>query len=108
MRSGDVPRTTAVQEASTALDARKIGNQVVHSPSFTEQRETLMREIIEAKVAHVPAFKDALQKSHQKSIFVETTFDDFWGSDLSKEGTLHTNASKWPGANKLGSIIHCT
>ena len=105
MRSGDVPRATAVQEASTALDARKIGNQVVPSPSFTEQRETLMREIIEAKVAQVPAFKDALQKSHRKSTFVETTFDDFWGSGLSKKGTLHTNASKWPGANKLGSII---
>ena len=24
---------------------------------------------------------------------------------LAKKGTLHTNASKWPGANKLGSII---
>ena len=44
-----------------------------------------MREIIEAKVAQVPAFKDALQKSHRKSIFVKTAFGNFLGSGLSKK-----------------------
>ena len=105
MRSGDVPRATAVQEAATALDAKKIGQQVVASPSYLEHQETIMKEIVEAKVAQVPAFKDALQKSHSKTVFVETTFDNFWGSGLNKTGTLKTKASKWPGNNTLGRII---
>ena len=105
MRSGDVPRATAIQEAATALDAKKIGNLVVPSPSFVDQRETIMKEIVEAKVAQVPAFKDVLQKSQRNALFVETTFDDFWGSGLNKDGTLNTNPTKWPGKNKLGRII---
>ena len=64
-----------------------------------------MKEIVEAKVAQVPAFKDALQKSHSKTVFVETTLDNFWGSGLNKTGTLKTKASKWPGNNTLGRII---
>ena len=105
MRSGDVPRATVVQEAATGLDAKKIGQQVVASPSYLEHQETIMKEIVEAKVAQVPAFKDALQKSHSKTVFVETTFDNFWGSGLNKTGTLKTKASKWPGNNTLGRII---
>ena len=105
MRSGDVPRATAIQEAATALDAKKIGNQVVPSPSYTEQRETIMKEIVEAKTAQVPAFKEALQKSQRNVIFVETTYDDFWASGLSKHGTIGTKPTKWPGMNTLGRII---
>ena len=78
---------------------------MVPSPSFVDQRETIMKEIVEAKVAQVPAFKDVLHKSQRNALFVETTFDDFWGSGLNKDGTLNTNPTKWPGKNKLGRII---
>ena len=64
-----------------------------------------MKEIVEAKAAQVPAFKEALQKSQRSVIFVETTYDDFWASGLSKHGTIGTKPTKWPGMNTLGHII---
>ena len=74
------------------------------SSNLTEQRETIMKAIVEAKAAQVPAFKKALQKSQRNVIFVETTYDDIWASGLSKCGTLrtHPTCTKWPGINKLG------
>ena len=73
--------------------------------SFTEQIEIIMKAIVEAKAAQVHSFKKALQRSQRNVIFVETTYDDFWASGLSKYGTLRTHPTKWPGMNKLGLII---
>ena len=39
------------------------------------------------------------------SLFVESTHDDFWGSGLNYEGTVHTDKAKWTGQNNLGKII---
>ena len=55
-----------------------------------------MKEIVEAKVAQVPAFKDVLQKSQGNALFVETTHDEIWGFELTKKWTLKTNPTKWP------------
>ena len=44
MRSGDIPRATEIQSAKSALDAKKIGNMVAPSPSFTDNQVTLMTE----------------------------------------------------------------
>lgn len=104
MRSGDIPRATSIQSAATALDAKKIGKLIIPSPSFTEKQIAIMTEILEAKADQIPEFSDLLKK-HKKSVFVETTYDDFWASGLDKEATIHTRASAWPGTNKLGIIM---
>uniref|UniRef100_K1Q4V6 Protein sidekick-2 n=1 Tax=Magallana gigas TaxID=29159 RepID=K1Q4V6_MAGGI len=104
MRSGDIPRATSIQSAATALDAKKIGKLIIPSPSFTEKRIAIMTEILEAKADQIHEFSDLLKK-HKKSVFVETTYDDFWASGLDKEATIHTRASAWPGTNKFGIIM---
>lgn len=105
MRSGDIPRATAIQSAKSALDAKKIGKFITSSTSFTDNQVALMTEIIEAKADQVPAFADALKKYKKSDVFVETTFDDFWASGLDRMATIHTHSSAWPGSNKLGHII---
>lgn len=105
MRSGDIPRATAIQSAKSALDAKKIGKLITSSNSFTDNQVALMTEIIEAKADQVPAFADALKKHKKSDVFVETTFDDFWASGLDRMATIHTLSSAWPGSNKLGHII---
>jgi predicted NAD-dependent protein-ADP-ribosyltransferase YbiA (DUF1768 family) len=40
-----------------------------------------------------------------KAIFAESTYDDFWGTGLDREGTDHTNHLKWPGNNQMGKIL---
>ena len=66
MRSGDVPRATEIKSAKSALDAKKIGNMVTPSPSFTDNQFTLMTEIIEAKASQVPSFSEFLKNLNLK------------------------------------------
>lgn len=63
MRSGDIPKATAIQSAKSALDAKKIGKFITSSTSFTDNQVALMTEIIEAKADQVPAFADALKST---------------------------------------------
>jgi hypothetical protein len=96
---------SAIQTAKTALDAKKLGDTILPSESFTSNKIDLMSEIIEAKSNQVPEFRDALFNSKKTSVFVETTYDDFWASGLGKDATITTSRSVWPGSNKLGDIL---
>ena len=64
-----------------------------------------MKEIVEAKVSQCLEFHDVLKNAPPKAVFVESTYDDFWGSGLNIAGTEHTNKTAWPGKNMLGDII---
>ena len=64
-----------------------------------------MKEILEAKAAQVPEFREKLKKSKKGSVFVETTYDDLLGSGLDLSGTEHTDSTKWPGKNLFRSMI---
>ena len=105
MRSGDVPRAAAIQSATTALDAKKLGSQVKPSESFLDEQVTLMTEIVEAKAAQCSEFRECLHKSKKSTVYVESTFDDFWASGLNEQETQCTNCDKWPGKNILGAIV---
>ena len=105
MRSGDVPRATAIQEAPSALDAKLIGNKVLASENFINSQYDIMKDIVEAKVSQCPDFHDILKNAPPKAVFVESTYDDFWGSGLNIAWTKHTNKTTWPGKNMLGDII---
>lgn len=70
MRSGDVPRASAIQSAKSALEAKKIGNLVTPSPMFATEQVSLMTEIIEAKAAQVPAFADTLRAAKKNQQFL--------------------------------------
>ena len=65
-----------------------------------------MKEIVEAKVSQCLEFHDVLKNPPPKAVFVESTYDDFWGSGLNIAGTKHTNKTACrPGKNMLGDII---
>ena len=105
MRSGDLVRANMIRDCKTAIDAKRIGKLVVPTEHFVSQKESLMREILEAKAVQVPAFRDKLKKSNKSTIFVETTYDNFWGSGLYQIDTEHTDCSKWPGKNVFGCML---
>ena len=85
------------RDARTALDAKRIGDTVLKSDAFKKEEMSLMEEVLVAKMEQVPSFKAELSKSSVNTIFVETTFDDQWGSGLNRNGTMFTMSEKWPG-----------
>ena len=105
LRCVDLPRATDIQAAQTALDAKNIGKQIRTSEQFEEKKIEIMEEIIEEKMKQVKPFSERLSKFAKGTIFAESTYDDFWGTGLDKNGTDHTQEGKWPGKNHLGLII---
>ena len=64
-----------------------------------------MMEIGEAKVSQCREFHDVLKNAPPKAVFVESTYDDFWGSGHNIAGTKQTNKTAWTRKNILGDII---
>ena len=95
MRSGEVPRATATQEAPSALDAKLIGNKVLPSENFINSQYDIMKEIVEAKASQCREFHDVLKNAPPKAIFVVSTYNNFWGSRQNIAGTKHTNKTAW-------------
>ena len=105
VRGGDIPKAQEIQSAHSAFAAKQIGKRISSSPSFESKKIELMTEIIEAKYDQVSEFRETLRKAKKSTIFVESTYDNFWASGIDKKGTAHTDASAWPGKNVLGDII---
>lgn len=105
LRSGDLNRAEAVSKAETALDAKRVGGQVLESDAWITSKDSVMREILESKLQHCSQFRSALKKIRKSDILVESTWDTYWGSGLNVTGTSHTLMQHWPGENKLGRIL---
>ena len=64
-----------------------------------------MREILNAKLAQCKEFSESLSNmSNKNTVFVEAAYNDYWGSGLTKIGTLNTDIQHWPGKNELGRM----
>ena len=64
-----------------------------------------MTEIIKNKCVQVQIFREKLRSVKKGATFVESTYNDKWGSGLNKTGTENTKISSWPGKNILGQFI---
>ena len=101
----DVPKANVIHNAKTALDAKRIGDTIIQTDTFKKEQVSLMEEILCAKRDQVPIFKNELGKSDVNTIFLESTYDDTWGSGLNFDGTINTKKDNWPGNNQLGKIL---
>ena len=64
-----------------------------------------MKEIVQAKVSQCREYHDLLRNVPPKAVFVESTYDNFWGWGINIAGTKHTNKTARPDKNMLGDII---
>lgn len=90
MRYGDLVRASSVRNAATALEAKRIGAQVTVPDHWIQQRENIMRKVLEAKFDQVVEFRDKISATGSSTLLVEAAFDDYWGSGLDKKGTIYT------------------
>lgn len=105
LRNGDINAAERIRAATTALDAKRIGDTVKTSSTWDTEKVDIMSNIIEAKFSQVEPFREKIKKCGSKHVIVEATYDDFWGSGLNEEATLKTKPKAWPGSNTLGKVI---
>lgn len=58
--SGDFSRADVIRKPEIALDARRIGSKVLESDAWILSKDTVISEILEAKLQQFTKFKDAL------------------------------------------------
>ena len=105
LRCGDLVRAEVIKESSDPLSAKRVGDQVSVNEQWRSSQLDVMREIIELKYDQVKQFRKAIQKAPESSVFVEATKDGFWASGLDGDATMKTKADKWPGENRMGSLL---
>jgi ribA/ribD-fused uncharacterized protein len=105
LRCGDLVRAEAIKESSDPLSAKRFGDQVTVNEQWRSSQLDVMREIIELKYDQVKPFRKAIQRAPESSVFVEATKDGFWASGLDGDATMKTKADKWPGENRMGSLL---
>ena len=93
-----------ILKAEKPFEAKKIGDSVVVSQSWETDKLKTMDEVIRLKLDQCTAFKTELLKTGKKTL-AESTRDRFWGTGLSKEETIKTVPSEWPGKNKMGLLL---
>uniref|UniRef100_A0A8W8IRP6 NADAR domain-containing protein n=1 Tax=Magallana gigas TaxID=29159 RepID=A0A8W8IRP6_MAGGI len=81
IRSGNTDAAQKVRDAETALDAKRIGNSVKDPQGWSDDKETVMEEIVTAKADQIAEVKAVLEKLDGSITFAEGTFDMFWGTD---------------------------
>ena len=73
------------------------GLKVMAKVNFFKSRTNF--KVKEEKMKQVTAFSDKLCKFPKGTVFAESTYDDFWGTGVDRDGTDHTQENKWPGKN---------
>ncbi len=93
-----------ILEAEKPWDAKRLGEKIKSSPQWEESKVNVMRMALQVKLENCAEFKTKLLDSGTK-ILVECTQNRFWGSGLTREETLKTSPSDWPGRNMMGELL---
>ncbi|XP_062586979.1 uncharacterized protein LOC134248578 [Saccostrea cucullata] len=105
VRCSDLDSANIIKDADDALSALRIGKKIKPNEQWVSTKEAVMEEILENKCVQGPVFRDKLCTSKQSTVFVETTYNNEWGSGLDRDGTCNTKPEQWPGKNILGVLM---
>ena len=75
----------SINEAKNALVAKRFGDKIQSNEQWNDNCENVMTEIIENKCVQVKKFREKLRSVAKGAIFVESTYNDKWGSGLNKQ-----------------------
>ena len=91
--------------SQTPLEAKRIGDKIVASPSWDATKEHVMKTTLKSKFQQNPALKEFLLEIKETTIAEASPSDLFWGTGtaLFKKETTQVNLFK--GQNKLGAML---
>lgn len=90
IRSGNTDAAQKVRDAESALDAKRIGNSVKDPQGWSDDKETVMEEIVTAKADQIADVRAVLENSMVTSHLPGEPLICSWGTGLDKEATLYS------------------
>ena len=78
-------------QAKNSREAQRSGDKIRTSAEWTNDKESIMKQILLAKAEHCPAYRQKLQNMPQSTKLHENTMHRFWGGKVGKDilGKLH-------------------
>ena len=105
IRRGQIDLAKKIAESRTAGEAKFNSRLLKNDQKWKDEKEDVMRQVLQAKAQQVPEFREALIHT-QNNTLVETVKNEmYWGSGLDAQDTLHTKPNCWMGKNRLGEIM---
>ena len=101
--ANDLARLTAILEAKTPADAKRIGGDVVVGIKWMHVKRAVMKKLLYAKFTQHVYLGDYLCSTTGKTL-IEGSRDGYWGSGV----PLHSKEmmeGSWQGRNELGRLL---
>ncbi len=96
LKTLDLTERQLIQDAATAVEARRLGQQVRLRPNWEELKLVAMRMAVQAKFKNTPLLKKKLLATGDRLLEETNNWDDtFWGVDMRRN----------KGENHLGLIL---
>uniref|UniRef100_A0A8W8J5A4 NADAR domain-containing protein n=1 Tax=Magallana gigas TaxID=29159 RepID=A0A8W8J5A4_MAGGI len=76
IRSGNTDAAQKVRDAETALDVKRIGNSVKDPQGWSDDKETVMEEIVTAKADQIAEVKAVLEKLDESYLKHDANYHD--------------------------------
>ena len=93
-----------VMKTNSPFDAMRISKQAYVSDEWTyNEGKNIMTQVVKAKVAQVPEFRNLI-RSYKDKKFVEATTNRQWGIGVRLTAPGIEDKTKWTGSNLLGKI----
>ena len=101
--ANDHIRLTAILNAKTPSDAKRIGGEVIVGVKWMHIKRNVMRKLLYAKYTQHPELGNYLCSTKGKNL-IEGSVDNYWGAGV----PLHSKdlmEGNWHGRNELGRLL---
>ena len=106
IKRGQPELAAQILSAPTPNIAKNLAKFLKVDANWTQQEKTtLMKQLLEAKLDQVPEAAEALQATGRNCIVLIDSYDYDWGSGMTEEETLHTKKRFWAGKNIMGTLL---
>ena len=103
--NGATEAATQIANTTCPYECKRLAKQVKVKPEWKRLSEQIMAVACKAKFEENPELLQFLKDTGDRTIIEARTDDKFWGAGLHIKDTRIQDQTKWPGKNKLGSIL---
>lgn len=104
---GDADMETKILKTQSPKSAKAYGKKVksFDATAWNEKRDSIMMTAVKAKLMQHPDILKALRETGTRPLAEADPRSKYWGIGTSAETSKAKDPAKWPGKNKMGTIL---
>jgi ribA/ribD-fused uncharacterized protein len=104
---GDADIETKILKTQSPKSAKAYGKKVksFDTTAWNEKRDSIMMTAVKAKLMQHPDILKALRETGTRPLAEADPRSKYWGIGTSAETSKAKDPAKWPGKNKMGTIL---